>query len=85
MPASINGLGLPTPPMAPPLSPTGADSLSAADSPLFGKMLLKSLGEVNGLQQSAQAAVEKAVSVLPHSSNPQPRNRWAVLLDWWNR
>jgi flagellar hook-basal body complex protein FliE len=60
MPGSINGLGIPTPPMAPPLSPAGADSLSAADSPLFGKMLLKSLGEVNGLQQSAQAAVEKS-------------------------
>jgi flagellar hook-basal body complex protein FliE len=59
MPASINGLSIPTPPMAPPFSPTSAESLSPAESPLFGKMLLKSLGEVNGLQQSAQAAVEK--------------------------
>ena len=33
----------------------------------------------------AQAAVEKAVSVLPLFS-PQPRRQWwAVLLDWWNR
>jgi flagellar hook-basal body complex protein FliE len=60
MPNSINGLGIPLPPAAPQLSPGGADSLSSAESPLFGKMLLKSLGEVNGLEQSAQVAVEKS-------------------------
>jgi hypothetical protein len=33
----------------------------------------------------AQAAVEKAVSVIP-VFNRRPRRRWwAVLLDWWNR
>jgi len=60
MPSSINGLGIPTPPLAPPSAAAGPDSLSAAESPLFGKLLLKSLSQVSGLEQSAQAAVEKS-------------------------
>jgi hypothetical protein len=41
--------------------------------------------EAEAAATHAQAAVEKAVSVLP-IFNPQPRRRWwAVLLDLWNR
>ena len=60
MTSSINGLGIPTPPPAPgPLSASGA---AAADqeAPLFGDLLARSLSHVNGLEQSAQAAVEKS-------------------------
>jgi hypothetical protein len=41
--------------------------------------------EAEAAATHAQAAVEKAVSVLP-IFNPHPRRRWwAVLLDLWNR
>ena len=41
--------------------------------------------EAEAAATHAQAAVEKAVSVLP-LFNPQPRRRWwTVLLDLWNR
>jgi flagellar hook-basal body complex protein FliE len=60
MPSSINGLGMPTPPLAPLLAPAGPASVSTTEPPLFGKMLLQSLSQVNGLEQSAQAAVEKS-------------------------
>jgi flagellar hook-basal body complex protein FliE len=59
MPSSINGLGIPTPPAAPPAEPAGPGSLPPADAPLFGSLLFKSLNQVNGLEQSAHAAVEK--------------------------
>ncbi len=59
MPISINGLGIPAPPPAPPAAPAGSGSVPAGDAPLFGNLLLKSLNQVNGLEQSAHAAVEK--------------------------
>jgi flagellar hook-basal body complex protein FliE len=62
MPSPINGLGIPTPPSAPLSAAAGPESLSAGESPLFGKLLLKSLSQVSGLEQSAQAAVEKSFS-----------------------
>jgi flagellar hook-basal body complex protein FliE len=60
MPSSINGLGIPTPPPAP--GPLSANGAAAADqeAPLFGDLLVRSLSQVNGLEQSAQAAVEKS-------------------------
>ncbi len=57
MTGSISGLGIPIPPMAPAPSP-GAPP--ATDGPLFGELLLKSLSQANGLEQSAQAAVERS-------------------------
>jgi hypothetical protein len=45
----------------------------------------KTRAEAEAAATHAQAAVEKAVSVLP-VFNPQPRRRWwAVLLDYWNK
>jgi hypothetical protein len=45
----------------------------------------KTRAEAEAAATHAQAAVGKAVSVLPIFT-PRPRNRWwAVLLDWWNR
>ena len=60
MSASINGLGIPLPPTAPAASQVGPSSAPAGDTPLFGDLLAKSLGQVNGLEQSAQAAVERS-------------------------
>jgi flagellar hook-basal body complex protein FliE len=60
MSASINGLGIPLPPTAPAASQVGPGSAPAGDTPLFGDLLAKSLGQVNGLEQSAQAAVERS-------------------------
>lgn len=59
MPSSINGLGLPTPPGPPPLAPAGKEAAASGDAPQFGNMLLQSLNHVNGIEQSAQAAVEQ--------------------------
>ena len=60
MPSSINGLGIPTPPPAPgPLSASGG-AANSQESSLFGDLLVRSLSQVNGLEQSAQAAVEKS-------------------------
>jgi flagellar hook-basal body complex protein FliE len=60
MPNSINGLGMPIPPPTP--APLSAGGAAAADqeAPLFGDLLAQSLSHVNGLEQSAQAAVEKS-------------------------
>jgi flagellar hook-basal body complex protein FliE len=60
MPGSINGLGIPMPPV-PPAGPSAASgSPPAGDGPVFGELLMKSLNQVNGLEQSAQASVEKS-------------------------
>jgi flagellar hook-basal body complex protein FliE len=60
MSASINGLGIPLPPTAPAASGAGPGSAPGGDTSLFGDLLAKSLGQVNGLEQSAQAAVERS-------------------------
>jgi flagellar hook-basal body complex protein FliE len=60
MTGSISGLGIPIPPMAPAASPLAPGAPPAADAPLFGELLLKSLNQANGLEQSAQAAVERS-------------------------
>jgi flagellar hook-basal body complex protein FliE len=59
MPSSINGLGIPTPPAALPLAPAAQGSASAEDAPVFGNLLMKSLSDVNGIEQAANVAVEK--------------------------
>jgi flagellar hook-basal body complex protein FliE len=60
MSSSINGLGIPMPPTAPAASPVASGPASAGDAPLFGDLLIKSLSQVNGLEQSAHAAVERS-------------------------
>jgi flagellar hook-basal body complex protein FliE len=60
MPSSINGLGFPTPPPAPSASSAIRTSAPDQEAPLFGDLLAKSLAHVNGLEQSAQTAVEKS-------------------------
>lgn len=57
--SSIGGLGFPTPPALPAEMPAGPASIPSGDAPLFGNLLLKSLNQVNGLEQSAHAAVEQ--------------------------
>ncbi len=57
---AVNGFPIPAPPAAPAAGPSGSASTAAAGSPLFGNLLLQSLGQVNALDQSAQGAVEKA-------------------------
>jgi len=59
MPSQINGLGFPTPP-PPPTSPSSGPASTSAEPPLFGKLLAQSLGQVNGLEQAAHAAVERS-------------------------
>ncbi len=59
MSISINGLGLPKPTV--PTAPTaGQGSVQAGEAPVFQNLLLKSLNQVNGLEASANAAVEKS-------------------------
>lgn len=60
MSGSINGLGIPMPPMPPAAAPGVSGSAPAGDAPLFGDLLSKALGQVNGLDKSAQAAVERS-------------------------
>lgn len=60
MTGSINGLGIPIPPAAPAASPLAPGGPAVSEGPLFGDLLLKSLNQANGLQESAQAAVEKS-------------------------
>jgi hypothetical protein len=59
MSISINGLGFPKPTV--PAAPTaGPGSVQAGDAPVFENLLLKSLNQVNGLEATANAAVEKS-------------------------
>lgn len=51
MSASINGLGIPLPPTAPAASGVGPGSAPGSDTSLFGDLLAKSLGQVNGLEE----------------------------------
>jgi flagellar hook-basal body complex protein FliE len=60
MPSSINSLGIPTTPPRPSALPASGTAGPDQEAPLFGDLLVKSLGQVNGLQESAQAAVEKS-------------------------
>jgi flagellar hook-basal body complex protein FliE len=60
MPSPINGLGIPTPPVAQPSLASGPEVSAAGETSDFGNMLLKSLNQLNGMQQSAQTAVEKS-------------------------
>jgi hypothetical protein len=62
----------------------GFNITTEANLPLVS-FAYKTRAEAEAAATHAQAAVEKAVSVLP-LFNPQPRRQWwAVLLDWWNR
>ena len=62
----------------------GFNIATEANMPLVS-FAYKTRAEAEAAATHAQAAVEKAVSVLP-LFNPQPRHRWwTVLLDWWNR
>jgi hypothetical protein len=45
----------------------------------------KTRAEAETAATHAQAAVEKAVSVLPLLNPQPPRRWWGILLDWWNR
>jgi flagellar hook-basal body complex protein FliE len=60
MTGSINGLGIPMPPTAPTGSPLTPGGSATSEGPAFGDLLLKSLNQANGMQESAQDAVEKS-------------------------
>lgn len=59
---SINGLGIPTPPVIPTSQLGSSEAVSAGETPLFGKLLLDSLGQANAMQQRAESAVENSLS-----------------------
>jgi flagellar hook-basal body complex protein FliE len=62
MSASINGLGIPLPPMPPAASSANSGAAPTGETSLFGDLLAKSMGQVNGLEQTAQAAVERSIA-----------------------
>ncbi len=62
MSEAINGLGIPGSQAMPFSQPAGLHAANRGETSLFENLLLDSLGQTNGLVQSAQTAVEKGMA-----------------------